>query len=41
MMNKWVRREVLAELKYDLPATHKVHKKKSVDIEVKVFYLFL
>jgi predicted RNA methylase len=25
---------VLAELRYDLPATYKHHKKKSVDIEV-------
>lgn len=26
--------EVVAQLRYDLPATYKVHKKKSVDIEV-------
>lgn len=26
--------EVVAELRYDLPASYKVHKKKSVDIEV-------
>ncbi|XP_066543538.1 rRNA N(6)-adenosine-methyltransferase METTL5 [Amia ocellicauda] len=29
-----VKMEVLAELRYDLPATYKFHKKKSVDIEV-------
>ncbi|XP_003226307.2 rRNA N6-adenosine-methyltransferase METTL5 [Anolis carolinensis] len=29
-----VKMEVLAELRYDLPASYKFHKKKSVDIEV-------
>ncbi|KAG8559695.1 hypothetical protein GDO81_017418 [Engystomops pustulosus] len=29
-----VKMEVIAELRYDLPATYKFHKKKSVDIEV-------
>ncbi|KAL8183441.1 UNVERIFIED_CONTAM: Methyltransferase-like protein 5 [Gekko kuhli] len=33
--NDWkVKMEVLAELRYDLPASYKFHKKKSVDIEV-------
>ncbi|CAG9765405.1 unnamed protein product [Ceutorhynchus assimilis] len=32
--------EVLAELKYDIPATYKFHKKSSVDIEVD-FYRFV
>ncbi|XP_066156435.1 rRNA N6-adenosine-methyltransferase METTL5 [Euwallacea fornicatus] len=32
--------EVLAELKYDLPATYKFHKKDSVDVQVD-FYRFL
>lgn len=32
---KWgAKGEVLAELKYDLPASYRFHKKKSVDIEV-------
>lgn len=34
-----VKAEVVAELKYDVPATYKHHKKKSVDIEVD-FYRF-
>ncbi|MGH0163837.1 UNVERIFIED_CONTAM: hypothetical protein FKN15_045943 [Acipenser sinensis] len=29
-----VKMEVIAELRYDLPASYKFHKKKSVDIEV-------
>ncbi|XP_019409277.1 PREDICTED: methyltransferase-like protein 5 isoform X1 [Crocodylus porosus] len=33
--DEWkVKMEVLAELRYDLPASYKFHKKKSVDIEV-------
>ncbi|TNN03032.1 hypothetical protein fugu_000061 [Takifugu bimaculatus] len=33
--NDWgVKMEVIAELRYDLPASYKFHKKKSVDIEV-------
>uniref|UniRef100_A0A670HVC5 Methyltransferase 5, N6-adenosine n=1 Tax=Podarcis muralis TaxID=64176 RepID=A0A670HVC5_PODMU len=33
--DEWnVKMEVLAELRYDLPASFKFHKKKSVDIEV-------
>ena len=33
--SEWnVQAEVLAQLKYDLPATYKHHKKVSVDIEV-------
>ncbi|NXY89534.1 METL5 protein, partial [Alcedo cyanopectus] len=33
--NEWkVKMEVIAELRYDLPASYKFHKKKSVDIEV-------
>lgn len=32
---KWgAKMEVVAELRYNLPATYKVHKKKSVDIKV-------
>lgn len=29
-----VETQVIAELRYDIPATYKHHKKKSVDIEV-------
>lgn len=29
-----VQAQVIAELRYDIPATYKHHKKKSVDIEV-------
>jgi predicted RNA methylase len=29
-----VRAQVLAELRFDLPATYKFHKKQSIDIEV-------
>lgn len=29
-----VKAQVVAELRYDIPATYKHHKKKSVDIEV-------
>jgi predicted RNA methylase len=32
-----VRAQVLAELKFDLPASYKFHKKQSVDIEVDFF----
>ncbi|KAF3843272.1 hypothetical protein F7725_002121 [Dissostichus mawsoni] len=33
--NDWgVKMEVVAELRYDLPASYKFHKKKSVDIQV-------
>ncbi|XP_062862217.1 rRNA N6-adenosine-methyltransferase METTL5 [Trichomycterus rosablanca] len=33
--NDWkVKMEVIAELRYDLPASYKFHKKKSVDIQV-------
>uniref|UniRef100_A0A8B9T6G5 Methyltransferase-like protein 5 n=3 Tax=Anatidae TaxID=8830 RepID=A0A8B9T6G5_ANAPL len=33
--DEWeVKMEVIAELRYDLPASYKFHKKKSVDIEV-------
>ncbi|KAM4731741.1 rRNA N(6)-adenosine-methyltransferase METTL5 isoform 1-T2 [Anableps anableps] len=33
--NDWgVKMEVIAELKYDLPASYRFHKKKSVDIQV-------
>ncbi|KAH0621470.1 hypothetical protein JD844_022822 [Phrynosoma platyrhinos] len=33
--DEWkVKMDVLAELRYDLPASYKFHKKKSVDIEV-------
>ena len=33
---KWgAKMEVVAELRYNLPATYKVHKKKSVDIKVR------
>ncbi|XP_075896024.1 rRNA N(6)-adenosine-methyltransferase METTL5 isoform X2 [Nelusetta ayraudi] len=33
--NDWgVKMEVIAELRFDLPATYKFHKKKSVDIQV-------
>ena len=32
--------EVLAELKYDIPKTHKFHKQKSKDIEVDLIRLF-
>ena len=35
-----VKAEVVAELKYDIPATYKHHKKTSVDIEVD-FYRFV
>ena len=34
-----VKAQVVAELRYDIPATYKHHKKKSVDIEVD-FYRF-
>lgn len=38
--SEWgVKAEVIAELRYDIPATYKHHKKKSVDIEVD-FYRF-
>lgn len=35
-----VKAEVIAELRYDIPATYKHHKKKSVDIVVD-FYRFI
>ena len=31
--------EVMAELRFDLPATYKFHKQKSVDIEVDLIRL--
>ena len=34
-----VQADVIAELRYDIPATYKHHKKKSMDIEVD-FYRF-
>ncbi|KAF6030362.1 METTL5 [Bugula neritina] len=38
--NDWgVKAQVVAELRYDIPATYKHHKKRSVDIEVD-FYRF-
>ncbi len=34
LKNGGVEAQVLAELRYDIPAVHKFHKKESVDIEV-------